>query len=531
MGTLSINIPKRVKVTYLLGNGFDIGLGLKTRYNDFLKTFVVSKSDDSPVVARFRQFIKEDLSKDSMSWSDAEKRFGALPFSNFAKESNIPLSEVLIKLDSCFQSELADYLRSEEFKFIIPDGRRENCRKKMMGYFLHLLNHTIGVGGGIDDGTDVVEFNFITLNYTRSLNQFLGMKQGEEWSIKLRDDDEMSRMFIRGPKRIIIGRVCHAHGSLFKYEHRLFGVNDSWQISDEDARQICMDEGYLIKTEEDKHVQVGHRKEAVELMESTDILVLFGTSYGQTDKIWWQTIVNKVENDKFFRVVLVPYVPNSTKSLSAVEDIYRASSERKKFFCGISEEASDAMARQYEKQFFVVNHGPYDERDKPDVFCDPLYLRDFRREYLRKESQSNDLILQIEEVKTEQLQQFRVETVGLIGSARFDFTRNNGRFTIDIMGEQFTTKWSTCGEDSVYVYSTNAVSIGIQDEGAIWPIEKFFAKDFDWSNYSKKIRVNGVCIITNDNKKLLAVRIISVKSIDYGADCNELVIDYKMIGE
>ena len=81
------------------------------------------------------------------------------------------------------------------------------------------------------------------------------------------------------------------------------------------------------------------------------------------------------------------------------------------------------------------------------------------------------------------------------------------------------------------ICSTNAVSIGIQDEGAIWPIEKFFAKDFDWSNYSKKIRVNGVCIITNDNKKLLAVRIISVKSIDYGADCNELVIDYKMIGE
>ena len=68
-----------MNITFLLGNGFDIGLGLKTRYEDFYKQYTKISSADSEIIINFKNdLLNEDLnySKEIVDWSDFEKAFG-----------------------------------------------------------------------------------------------------------------------------------------------------------------------------------------------------------------------------------------------------------------------------------------------------------------------------------------------------------------------------------------------------------------------------------------------------------------------
>ena len=178
------NLKREFVVTYFLGNGFDIGLGMNTRYTDFIKAYVVPKPDDSPLITNFRKYIERDIIADIATWGDAEKRFGELPFSEFAKESGLPVEQTIRDLDSSFQQELAIYLRREEGRFKIPDERVGAMRDKIVKHMIWALGHVKGSGSKLECGDGDVELNFITLNYTRTLNQWFSHSGNNERYIK-----------------------------------------------------------------------------------------------------------------------------------------------------------------------------------------------------------------------------------------------------------------------------------------------------------------------------------------------------------
>lgn len=59
-------------VTFLIGNGFDLGIGLKTGYKDFYDVYCQSKSSDSEMLQHF----KSDILKEPETWADFESAFG-----------------------------------------------------------------------------------------------------------------------------------------------------------------------------------------------------------------------------------------------------------------------------------------------------------------------------------------------------------------------------------------------------------------------------------------------------------------------
>lgn len=69
-----------MNITYMIGNGFDLGLGLKTSYRDFLKWFLESKSKDSKNVDSRMMRLCEVISKNVDTWSNAEIAFAKLDF-------------------------------------------------------------------------------------------------------------------------------------------------------------------------------------------------------------------------------------------------------------------------------------------------------------------------------------------------------------------------------------------------------------------------------------------------------------------
>lgn len=105
-----------MNITFLIGNGFDVNLGLKTRYVNFYKYYTNLEDTDAPeVVKRFKSeindFIKRDSKKQSadlIDWRDLEVALGKWTAKITAEEVE-PL--YLDIIDS-----LRDYLKSE-FKY------------------------------------------------------------------------------------------------------------------------------------------------------------------------------------------------------------------------------------------------------------------------------------------------------------------------------------------------------------------------------------------------------------------------------
>ncbi len=72
-----------MRTVYMIGNGFDINLGLQTKYHDFYKyNLGLDKSADSPAVAEMKKHIRECLGGENNYWSDLEAAMGAYT-SNF----------------------------------------------------------------------------------------------------------------------------------------------------------------------------------------------------------------------------------------------------------------------------------------------------------------------------------------------------------------------------------------------------------------------------------------------------------------
>ncbi|MDR0916665.1 MAG: bacteriophage abortive infection AbiH family protein [Oscillospiraceae bacterium] len=62
-------------ITWLVGNGFDLGLGLKTRYSDFLEWYVKPVDGDDANIRDFKNKLS-DKKENRLAWSDFEKWLG-----------------------------------------------------------------------------------------------------------------------------------------------------------------------------------------------------------------------------------------------------------------------------------------------------------------------------------------------------------------------------------------------------------------------------------------------------------------------
>ena len=61
-----------MNITFLLGNGFDIGLGLKSGYKSFYPYFVDKANDDNLI----RQAIEKEKKDNYSTWADLEEALG-----------------------------------------------------------------------------------------------------------------------------------------------------------------------------------------------------------------------------------------------------------------------------------------------------------------------------------------------------------------------------------------------------------------------------------------------------------------------
>lgn len=299
-----------MNITFLIGNGFDINLGIKSRYIDFYKDYVKSVSEgDSPSIKRFKKeindFIKADCNKSndsSIDWRDLEVALGKWT-AYLQKEEAEPLYINII--DS-----LKDYLIKEYSYFDAEAFTKDDFLKYLLdpisNHFQRTQAENLRDFCNIFSGQD--EINIINFNYTDTIEQLLGFK-GE-------------RIFLGynfTGRKTFLNSVKHIHQTLAD-EEILVGLNDASQIANAEFhkdRHIC---NLLIKPKTNALLGTGIDRDCEEIICNTNLFIIFGTSAGITDRKWWKSVCGRLQNGNV-RLLYFVYCRDDEKHIRIRYDV------------------------------------------------------------------------------------------------------------------------------------------------------------------------------------------------------------------
>ncbi len=375
----------KLRITCLIGNGFDIGLGLKTSYKDFLHSFLSNNKN----LSDSKRWLIKEIKKDIDNWSDAELAFGKLNFS----EQGQNVEDKFLNCMRDIYRELKVYLLEQERRLVIPDEDRRDVATSFLNYLIQVLRFDVdGVKSSEFQRLFIthneIELNFINFNYTRTLETILDLD----------DDCSPRHIFFKDSKlKIEINHVLHPHGALDR--DIVFGVADSSQIVDGELAKLSEIDGYLIKG---KMLNRNKKEydEANNLIGSSDIIFSFGLSYGVTDKNWWDQLaiyffakeslkgLGKGRMMNLF--VMSPFTLGGHNIETPADKIYNFKHERERFLNGMSNLCRSTIK---DDNLLMLGYGPYDnDINHKRYYCDPLRLKSIGSRFVDRYVEIDDLI-------------------------------------------------------------------------------------------------------------------------------------------
>lgn len=331
-----------MNITILVGNGFDISLGLKTDYASFLKQYAIIEEKDSGVIKDFKEAIASDIK----NWSDFERKVGEYTacFEPLGSRNRGEFYECMNDIRQKMIRYLEDEERTILSLFEVENGFINNKEAVQLEAYLQVFTRSLfRMTESLSDGSknklstafndeDSKTFSFILFNYTRLFERFLRT---------VRYYPEAEGISFYDP--------VHVHGSL--NQDVLFGVNDVKQVKNQ---EFCEDSEFVtnyIKPYANNVLENMRMKNSKEYINESDIIVIYGMSLGKTDAIWWNLIGDWLctKNKKHF-VIVFYFDANRNKSkvsdLVEVQSAIRARLLPDTFFKNQSEENIESMRKQ-----------------------------------------------------------------------------------------------------------------------------------------------------------------------------------------
>lgn len=269
-----------MNVTLILGNGFDLNMGLPTAYSDFYKYYM---RVDSP---KTTSLIKQEINDKPQTWADLEKSLGEI------SKEYLQDSEAYIEAFENVRDELTRYL-VEVDKYEIPnldkwatcflrdildiDRYLDNKPKQEYRQFL------LGVHAPTDINLTVVNFN-----YTSTIEKLIAIL----------------KELAMPSKKITLHEIIHVHQDL--NTGILMGVNDVSQISNEAYGKMFDIRARMVKPFINEMFAAGNDQMTHDAIAGADVFVLFGTSFGETDEMWWDYLRNATYTNNV-RIIYAPY--------------------------------------------------------------------------------------------------------------------------------------------------------------------------------------------------------------------------------
>lgn len=290
-----------MNIVYLLGNGFDINIGMNTRYSDFYE-YYNNIPTESKKIAGLKSSIKayihkkkngEELTDKEINWSDLEIAFGQYC-------EKFTTTEEFEEVYNDLVDNLGEYLENEENSYDFSLQDKTKLPRDLLTPHL-FLTETDGeiIKKYLQSQTNSWFVHIITLNYTRSIERIMDYGSGEmplggninNYTSSLKD-------------------VQHIHG--YTNSRMILGVNDESQINNGELLKNPYFRQDIIKSECNKAQKTLHVRRCENMINSAHIICLYGVSLGDTDNIWWQKIAEAMAKNN--SKLLIFY--HSTKYIS-----------------------------------------------------------------------------------------------------------------------------------------------------------------------------------------------------------------------
>lgn len=457
-----------MNITYIIGNGFDVNLGLKTRYQDFYDYYQNQPSPSEEV-----KQLKANIDRNKENWADLELALGEYT-PNF-KDSD---SAIEVLVDLC--DHLTEYLKQQSF--LIPQSNEKikeemlRCLANPNEFFLQADQEQIRSYYSTRL-SDQGKITILSLNYTPSIERILDYRDNQPISI-----DSNDSWLSYGTE---VHLVLHPHHTLDVDDTILVGLNDESQIANQ---TLCNDETFkenFIKPACNKMLSSGIEKQCSDVINNSNLFVVFGSSLGATDKLWWQKIANRMVNSNSLLLLF----------------IYDHKMKR-------------TCRRLGEQKRTVINN-----------FVSHL------------EGYTGT---QIEDIKRKTLVSFNSGIFGQLkaystylglehGTIKFNYANNNGTYPIGHGDRTFTTKWSKASDTSIHAYNDASDIHSIAIAPNVSNLEQIPVLTLDYSSRARTPKIGDAVVWRNTHGYYAVTKVISIKDDSRGSDVDEIEIEYLIL--
>ena len=455
-----------MNTTYIIGNGFDMNLGLKTRYQDFYDYYQNQSSPSEEV-----KQLKANIDRNKENWADLELALG-----EYTPNFKDPNSAIDVMVDLC--KHLTEYLKLQS-RFIPQSNEKIKeemlrCLANPNEFFLpadqeqiqsyysnSLLAHS--------------KITILSLNYTPSIERILDYKGNQPISI-----DSNDSWLGYGTK---VHPVLHPHHTL--NGTIIVGLNDESQIANQTLLGDEKFKEYFIKPACNKMLSFRTEDQCSDVINNSDLFVVFGSSLGATDKLWWQKIANRMVNSDSLLLLF----------------IYNREMERTGRRLG-------SQKREIINNFVSHLEGYTDTQ-----------IEDIKRKTLV--SFNSGIFDQLKAYST---------YLGLEhGTIKFNYANNNGTYPIGHGDRTFTTTWSKASDTSIHAYNdaSDIHSIAIAPNAS--NLEQIPVRTLDYSSRTRTPKIGDAVIWRNTHGYYAVTKVLSIKDDSRGSDVDEIEIEYLIL--
>lgn len=286
-----------MNITFLIGNGFDIGLKLETQYEKFYPKYCEFDYDDNDNISDFKYLLSdwqeiddededENGYKKILDWADFERAFG-----KHAKDFTLKDKEDYLERFEHFITKFNKYLETEEAKIDYSNKKliAENMKKAVTTYFYIRTADRNKIQNLYNRNSTRRVYNFISFNYTKTLDR----------CVQILDESLKSD----GNRKV--GNICHIHGYIDK--NMIIGVDNEDQIENTELAQDIDVVNEIVKPKQNQEARTNYENDAISLINNSSIICVYGMSIGETDKKWWNIISNWLLGDANRALVILSH--------------------------------------------------------------------------------------------------------------------------------------------------------------------------------------------------------------------------------
>lgn len=282
-------------ILWIIGNGFDINLGLKTDYKSFQET-CLSKELPQKVRRRLQELSENENCKKLFKggyWSDLEMLVG---------ESAAHFNGDIQAFHECFESVISlftKYIGEQQGVFdglALQSDDIEEFRNSVLNPTRGATEQDLRRITACSNVVSTHTFNCINLNYTSTFDTLLR-------SCRDAANHLHSRKYDSRTCYDCLGSILHLHGSLTD-RHIVFGISDERQWSDSAFSQDIDVRDLWIKEFRNEYYGNTRTEKMKELIGCSDQICIYGASLGKTDNYIWSEVANWVCSDSGRQLIL-----------------------------------------------------------------------------------------------------------------------------------------------------------------------------------------------------------------------------------